>query len=115
MEQKFQFQVGFEGSMQAAIDRVMHIYGMLVNLTVSKSRRHERKSQVSWQAPKLTTRTNSRSRAFVICGPLPGARSIKFETGCPPGRYHAAARSSFSVPRATVLSAWSGKGRCNAS
>jgi hypothetical protein len=77
MEQKFQFQFqvlfGFQGSMQAAIDR------------------------------------------FVICGPLPGARSIKFEIGCPPGRYHAAARSSFSVPRATILSAWSGKGRCNAS
>jgi hypothetical protein len=58
--------------MQAAIDRVMHTYGMLVNLSAEQEQvARERESQVSWQAPIPTTKTNWRSRAFVICGLLP--------------------------------------------
>jgi hypothetical protein len=37
MEQKFQFELCFrESSMQAAIDRVTHTYGLLVNLTAEQ-------------------------------------------------------------------------------
>jgi hypothetical protein len=59
--------------MQAAIDRVMHTYGMIVNLTPEQEQIAREKSQVFSRAPKLMTKPNWRSRDFAICAPQKNA------------------------------------------
>jgi hypothetical protein len=64
MEQKFPWGVPFwfsgESVMQAAIDRVMQTYGMLVNLTFEENRLHGKRFPLSWQPLRPTTKTNWR-------------------------------------------------------
>ena len=43
-----------------------------------------------------------------------GSRSLRFMLRSQQHPAHAAARSSLSAPRATIINAWSGNGRCNA-